>query len=222
MHRESDSGSVVAQLVFSGDPKLSTVVPHQLQFTRFPAQIGRGLSNLRVTPSLLGLVDGNGQLVSREHARVAVAADGSIRLHDCDAVNGTWVDGKRLPRGGSAGLSNGTTVAFGHLAIQYTIDFASCFTRYNGKTGTTTEADQTDAPECAELPSPKRRRPNDLKHANERQENASEPRTKAPPDKEPVPHSAPAGAIEEDSKCCVCRDPIALAASLRCGHLTWY
>eukprot|EP00873_Tetraselmis_striata_P034562 jgi/Tetstr1/454826/TSEL_041706.t1 len=53
-------------------------------------------------------------LISRQHATLTLASDGEIlKLSDCGATNGTWVNEVRLPSRGSALLAPGDVVSFG-------------------------------------------------------------------------------------------------------------
>lgn len=51
--------------------------------------------------------------VSKVHAYFSKAPDGSWRLTDQRATNGTWVDGLRLEAGGNAPLNDGSRIGFG-------------------------------------------------------------------------------------------------------------
>jgi serine phosphatase RsbU (regulator of sigma subunit) len=61
--------------------------------------------------------------VSRQHARIMVAEDGSVTIHDLKSQNGVFVNGERLPEGGFAILDPSDYIGFGgpdHFRAQFT------------------------------------------------------------------------------------------------------
>jgi HD-GYP domain-containing protein (c-di-GMP phosphodiesterase class II) len=71
-----------------------------------PVTLGRGYE------ASIRLADG---AISRVHARVEEAADGSLTLVDLGSTNGTKVDGGRVKH---ATLDEGATIAFGHTVLR--------------------------------------------------------------------------------------------------------
>ena len=60
--------------------------------------------------------DANNDLdVSTRHGEIR-PLDGRYIVNDNDSTNGTFVNGERLPRGGSRGLTTGDVIAFGSRA----------------------------------------------------------------------------------------------------------
>lgn len=58
--------------------------------------------------------------ISKLHARLTVDTRGRVeRITDLQSTNGTWVDRKRLPAGGSARIESGQEVRFGRLELVY-------------------------------------------------------------------------------------------------------
>jgi len=54
--------------------------------------------------------------VSRRHAELVAGADGTLTVTDLDSTNGTFVDGVRLPAGGSRPLPAGSTLRLASTA----------------------------------------------------------------------------------------------------------
>jgi len=57
--------------------------------------------------------------VSRDHAEVALAADGTVTVTDRGSLNGTYVNGTRLEAGRPHRLSDGDQVRLGANAVLY-------------------------------------------------------------------------------------------------------
>jgi hypothetical protein len=51
--------------------------------------------------------------VSGDHAKLELFKNGTLRVTDTQSTNGTWVDGERIPSGGSRVVHHGNTVGFG-------------------------------------------------------------------------------------------------------------
>ena len=51
--------------------------------------------------------------LSREHAQIEVSNDGTVTLRDLNSRNGVYVNGDRLPEGGSAPVVEGDRIGFG-------------------------------------------------------------------------------------------------------------
>ena len=84
----------------------------QRSFTvRLPVVLGRGdEATFRIQHDL----------ISRRHCEL-VASDGQVRLRDLGSMNGTFLDGERLPANGEAVVPPGGTVRVGGLT--FTVEY---------------------------------------------------------------------------------------------------
>eukprot|EP01049_Picozoa_sp_SAG25_P000347 SAG25_NODE_11_length_28117_cov_24.264901_8_plen_149_part_00 len=85
------------------------------------AIVGRTVCSLKATPKLLGVGIDTFQLVSRRHALVRIGTTGTTICRDDKAVNGLWVDDRKIGKGQSTALIHGCKVAFGHQLIEYKV-----------------------------------------------------------------------------------------------------
>jgi hypothetical protein len=114
----------IVQLDFNGSSQLRAHMPPILQMQLVPgrdAVVGRTVCGLKATPKLLGVGMDNFQLVSRRHALVRIGTAGTTICRDEQAVNGLWVDGRKIGKGQSTTLTHGCKVAFGHQLIEYKV-----------------------------------------------------------------------------------------------------
>jgi hypothetical protein len=116
--------ALIVQLDFNGSSQLRANMPPILHLQLVPgrdAVVGRTVCGLKATPKLLGVGMDNFQLVSRRHALVRIGTTGTTICRDEHAVNGLWVDGRKIGKGQSTTLTQGCKVAFGHKLIEYKV-----------------------------------------------------------------------------------------------------
>jgi len=96
---QSTSNRISFVFYLRGDAKAVTLLP------------GDSYVAGRSTPSEIELDDPS---VSREHARISIAEDGTIEVIDLDSMNGTFVNGERVER---ATLGAGDQLALGAVLV---------------------------------------------------------------------------------------------------------
>ncbi|WP_308294847.1 FHA domain-containing protein [Streptomyces sp. JJ66] len=92
----------------TGGADRSPTTFHQLSLGRV-MRIGRALENELVVSDLQ---------VSRHHAEFLAGPDGLFEIHDLGSHNGTYVNGRPLPKNGRHRIGPGDTVAVGHSTFR--------------------------------------------------------------------------------------------------------
>lgn len=111
-HLQNPVSTVVLRMVDSGDLVCSVDAPHTEGYI-----IGRSDVQNAVPPDIdLAQFDARERGVSRRHAAL-VRFESGIHLVDLDSVNGTFVNGRRIPSEMPHALHPGDTVGFGDLTV---------------------------------------------------------------------------------------------------------